>query len=460
MTRSFFSSVLIWGVTTVFAAAEGIKDGDCLDCHADKTLTKTDAAGREVSLFVDTAKLAASSHKTNSCASCHKDITARHPEDEVPRRPIDCGCCHERQAGTYGASVHGVALKAGRSDTATCQDCHDSHEVLPGTSSASTIHPRKLVETCGKCHPGASEEFALSQVHVDIEAEPRAAELGSQINRWVRRFYLLLIFGVVGAMFLHNSILFFRKVAVHLRSASRPILRMDLTQRWQHAVFALNFLVLAVTGFALKWPDSWVARLLGSDEQFRRHAHRVAGVVLLLVGIHHILYVLASKTGRRLVCDLSPAKADVTDVLAAVRYLFGLSGERPKFSRFGYPEKMEYWAVVWGTLIMGVTGLLIWFRLDVTQFLPRWVVDVALTIHYYEAVLACLVIVVWHFYYVMLDPDVYPLNPACWDGRVTERWQRQEHPLDTPTRADAAADATERATTAETANTDAGAGSR
>ena len=91
---------------------------------------------------------------------------------------------------------------------------------------------------------------------------------------------------------------------------------------------------------------------------------------------------------------------------------------------------MEYWAVLWGTIIMGVTGLMIWFKLDVTRFLPRWAVDVALTIHYYEAVLACLAIVVWHFYHVIFDPDIYPLNMACWDGRVSKQWHDEEHSMD------------------------------
>ena len=96
---------------------------------------------------------------------------------------------------------------------------------------------------------------------------------------------------------------------------------------------------------------------------------------------------------------------------------------------------MEYWAVVWGTIIMGVTGLVIWFKMDVTKFLPRWAVDVPLTIHYYEAILACLAIVVWHFYHVIFDPDVYPLNWACWNGKVSKHWQEEEHPLDGTTEA-------------------------
>jgi hypothetical protein len=79
---------------------------------------------------------------------------------------------------------------------------------------------------------------------------------------------------------------------------------------------------------------------------------------------------------------------------------------------------------------MGVTGLMIWFKMDVTRFVPRWLVDVAVTIHYYEAILACLAILVWHFYHVVFDPDVYPLNWACWSGKVSRHWQQEEHPLE------------------------------
>lgn len=267
---------------------------------------------------------------------------------------------------------------------------------------------------------------------MDLTTKQSATDLGTQINWWVRKIYLLLIFGVVGAMFVHNGLLFFKKVSAHLRSSGRAVLRMSLAQRWQHALLALSFIALAITGFALKFPDSWVAKLLGASEPFRRWSHRIAGLVLLVVGLYHLLYLLTSPDGRRLVKDLFPVKKDLTDVLDAIRYLTGLSSEKPKIGRFGYAEKMEYWAVVWGTIIMGVTGLMIWFKMDVTRWLPRWAVDVALTIHYYEAILACLAIVVWHFYHVIFDPDVYPLNMACWDGKVSGHWQEEEHPLETP----------------------------
>jgi formate dehydrogenase gamma subunit len=195
-------------------------------------------------------------------------------------------------------------------------------------------------------------------------------------------------------------------------------------------ILAVSFIALAVTGFALKFPDSWIAKAMGSNEMFRRWSHRIAGVILLVAGVYHVIYLLTTRDGRQLLKDFLPAKKDIQDVTDNARYLTGLSETKPKIARFGYAEKMEYWAVIWGTIIMGVTGLVIWFKMDVTKFLPRWAVDVAVTIHYYEAILACLAIVVWHFYHVIFDPDVYPLNWACWNGKVSKHWHEDEHPLD------------------------------
>jgi formate dehydrogenase gamma subunit len=538
----------------VFPAYAGLKNSDCLDCHSDRTLVITNAAGKAVSLFVDEAKLKASVHRTNTCVGCHADVTVKHPDDSIRLQRVDCGICHEQQTASYHASVHGLALRAGHLDAATCENCHDSHEIappnqaasllypsrlaetcgtchrqevrdwsasvhgkamaeglrdaptctdchyehkitglksagpavsaeicsrchaserlntryklpgdrvktffesyhglaaqygstvaancgschgyhkiLPSTDPDSTVHRAHLVETCGKCHPGADEKFATGKIHVDLTTGEAGADLSDQINWWVRRIYLVLIFGTIGAMFVHNLLLFLRKVAARYRVAVRPVLRMSRAQRWQHFVLAGSFIALAITGFALKFPDSWLARAMGSSEPFRRWSHRIAGVLLLLIGLWHLIYLASSKDGRQLVKDLFPVKKDLADGWCQIGYLLGWSAEKPKIGRFGYAEKMEYWAVIWGTIIMGVTGLMIWFKMDVTHFLPRWAVDVALTIHYYEAILACLAIVVWHFYHVIFDPDVYPINPAFWDGHVSDEWQKHEHPLD------------------------------
>lgn len=506
---STFVRHAIWFCVVVFSSATQsraeIKDADCLRCHSDKTLTKTTATGKEVSLFVDPAVFATSAHKPVGCADCHDDLTSAHPDDNVVPKPVQCASCHETAGTDYSAGSHGRATAAGVHDapgcvdchgghkmvpinhggssraavemcgrchaserlntkynlpadrvrtfsesyhglasqygstvTANCASCHGHHKILPSSDPASMIHKNNLVATCGKCHPGANERFAAGKIHVDV-AQANAPDFGGKINWWVRRVYLILILGTVGGMLLHNALLFARKFRARLRtdrSASpakngyaRTVLRMNRHQRWQHWVLAGSFIALAVTGFALKFPDSWLAILLGSSEPIRRWAHRIAGVVLLGVGLYHLIYLLVSPDGRKLVKDLFPSRQDLNDVWIAMRYLVGLTKQKPRFGRFGYPEKMEYWAVVWGSIIMGVTGLMVWLKLGVTQWLPRWAVDVALTIHYYEAILACLAIIVWHFYHVIFDPDVYPLNLACLDGKVSEHWQREEHPL-------------------------------
>ncbi|MEY2465961.1 MAG: hypothetical protein QOD03_482 [Verrucomicrobiota bacterium] len=392
------------------AAKAGERDAPtCTDCHSE----------HKIEGLKNTPSIRISAEVCSKCHASERLNTKYHlPADRVK---------------TFFESYHGLAAQYGSTVAANCASCHGFHKILPSTDPNSTIHRSHLVETCGKCHPGANEKFAFSQMHVDaasLRSANGGAGVGGQINWWVRRVYLALIFGTIGGMLVHNGLLFYKKFSAHLRASGRPVLRMSLAQRWQHAVLASSFTVLAITGFALKYPDSWLAHVMGSSEPLRRWSHRVAGIVLLLAGAYHIIYVLASKDGRRLVKDLFPVKKDLTDVWDAIRYLTGLSKKKPRIGRFGYAEKMEYWAVVWGTIIMGATGLAIWFKIDVTQFLPRWAVDVALTIHYYEAILACLAIVVWHFYHVIFDPDVYPVNLACWDGKVSEHWQAEEHPLE------------------------------
>jgi formate dehydrogenase gamma subunit len=356
---------------------------------------------------------------TEICSNCHASERLNTKYNLPPDR-----------VRTFFQSYHGLAAQYGSTLAANCGSCHGAHKILPSSDPSSTIHRTKLVETCGKCHPGASENFVRSKVHVDAAAENVGPHLGEQVNWWVRRIYVVLIVGTIGTMLVHNLLHFRRKVLARYRSATLSILRMSPSQRAQHLVLALSFILLAITGFALKFSDSWVGKMMGSNEWFRSWSHRVAGVVLLAVGIYHIFYVIMAKEGRQLVKDLVPVKKDIQDAGDNARYLAGMSETKPKIARFGYAEKMEYWAVVWGTIIMGGTGLMIWFKMGVTKFLPRWAVDVGLTIHYYEAILACLAILVWHFYHVIFDPDVYPLNWACLKGKTSRHWHEEEHPLD------------------------------
>lgn len=114
---------------------------------------------------------------------------------------------------------------------------------------------------------------------------------------------------------------------------------------------------------------------------------------------------------------MRPSRDDWREFLHRLRYYLGLASQPPRGVRVGYVEKSEYWAFVWGTAVMGITGLLLWFENFALRWFAKWVSDAATAIHFYEAILASLAILVWHFYWVIFDPAVYPMDAAWWSGR-------------------------------------------
>ena len=379
------------------------------------------------------------------CTDCHgiHSIKAHiDPNSSVSEQNVartTCARCHEgvrlsqefgvagNRVTSYLDSYHGLASKGGSAVVANCASCHCVHNILPSSDPRSTINRANLDTTCGKCHQGVTQKFTLAKVHTDAVG---AKDVGSVAVRWIRWFYLTLIFSVVGTMFLHNAIIW-RSKAVARRSLQNPMMtRMSANQRWQHLILLTSFIVLVITGFALKFPDSWLAEALAMGEKLRSITHRVAGVILIGAGIYHVFYLAITRDGRRLICDFAPRPKDAFDAWGTMCFYLGVSKEKPKFGRFSYAEKAEYWALVWGTALMAVTGVMMWAKVWVGDLLARWWVDVATAIHFYEAILATLAIIVWHFYQVLFDPDVYPMNWAWWDGKMPVEHYRHEHALD------------------------------
>lgn len=378
---------------------------DCHGIHSIKPHTDPSSPASEQNLSRDI------------CARCHQGVRLSQ-EFGVPGNRVS----------SYFDSYHGLAAEGGSVVAANCSSCHGVHNILPSSDPRSTINHANLATTCGQCHKGVTAKFTQTRVHFQDGA--RANDIGTIVVRWVRQVYIVLILLVIGAMFLHNVVIWRSKAMVVRRMQNPKMVRMTLHQRWQHLILLSSFIVLVITGFALKFPDSWLAQLLGMGEALRSITHRVAGVVLIGAGIYHLFYLAAAREGRRLIKDLAPAPRDAFDVWAAMRYYLGFGGEKPKFGRFNYAEKAEYWALVWGTALMGLTGVIMWAKVCVGNLLARWWVDVATAIHFYEAILATLAIVVWHFYMVIFDPDVYPMNWAWWDGKMPVEHYRHEHALD------------------------------
>ena len=146
----------------------------------------------------------------------------------------------------------------------------------------------------------------------------------------------------------------------------------------------------------LRYPDAWwVASIRAlSDEVFdlRGLVHRMAAVAMILAALYHIYYVLFIPRGKELIRDLMPRFQDLLDARDILKYNLGITSEKPRFGRFSYIEKSEYWALVWGTVVMGATGFIMWFDNTFIGLLTKLGYDVARLIHFYEAWLATLAI--------------------------------------------------------------------
>jgi len=379
-----------------------------------------------------------------SCVDCHLSHQILPPKD--PRSSVyatkvvsDCAGCHANAklirrlhlpadvVQTYNLSYHGKAGELGDARVANCSSCHEQHAIFPASDPRSSINPKNVGRSCGKCHPGASAELLKSKIHV------RAS---SRDNYWawvVRAIYIWLIALVIGGMVLHNILDFLRKLVRRARHQRQEphVVRMNRQERVVHLLLLGSFLTLAYTGFALMYPRAWwVAPLnwISATEQFRSTVHRVAGVVLSLITLQHLWFLLLTRRGRDQRRRFMPGLRDLRDLWHNVLFFFGRREERPRFGRFSYMEKAEYWALVWGTVVMMLTGFVLWFEEWALGFMPLWLWEVFHVVHRMEAILAALAILVWHFYYVMINPDEAPLSLTWITGRMTHHELARAHP--------------------------------
>lgn len=452
------------------------KSANCIDCHSAHNILKSSDSRSAVNRL----------NITNTCGNCHKEIkkefeesshgiavlngnldspvcTNCHGEHNIlkptdPNSPVSfqnvsaqiCAPCHssvrlsERydlsndKFQSFTDSYHGLALRGGSTVVANCGSCHGYHNIKPSSDPTSTIHKNNLVKTCGSCHPGANNRFVQGTIHTTLDKDQ------DPILYWIATIYIILIVSLVGGMFIHNVFDLYRKAKIkkqiqrgeihHEKYGHSLYLRMTLNERIQHATMAISFIILVITGFMLRFPESWwvnyIKSLSSHAFEYRSIIHRIAAIAMILVCFYHIYYVIFTQRGRQLLIDLLPRFQDLKDAIGVAKFNLGFSNVKPKLDRFSYIEKAEYWALVWGTIVMTVTGLIMWLYTDIAGSFSKFEWDIARTIHYYEAWLAFLAIVVWHFYFVIFNPDVYPMNLAWLKGTLTEEEMAHEHPLE------------------------------
>ncbi|MEX0737348.1 MAG: cytochrome b/b6 domain-containing protein [Bacteroidota bacterium] len=450
---------------------------NCIDCHGSHEMKKgTDPTSRVARANIAqtcgtchgevAGKLLESVHgvafnrgnrDAPVCTDCHGEHNIlRHDDPKSPIAPLNissqvCSPCHSSvklsekygitsdRFKTFTDSYHGLAIRAGSVEVANCASCHGAHDIKHSSDPTSPTHKANLAATCGSCHPGANERFAVGAVHVTL------TEAGEDpILYWIANLYVLLIVATIGAMLLHNLLDFIKKSRRRLLIRrgllqEEPVghtlyVRMTLSERLQHGSLAISFIILVVTGFMLRYPEAdWVVGIRNlSDSVFdlRGLLHRAAAVVMVAASLYHCYYIAFTERGKGLIRDLLPKVQDVYDAIGVMKFNLGFSRYKPKLGRFSYIEKSEYWALVWGTIVMAFTGVILWFDNTSMGILTKLGWDIARTIHFYEAWLATLAILVWHFYFVIFNPDSYPINLAAFTGTLTEAEMAEEHPLE------------------------------
>jgi len=381
------------------AIQSGVSDApNCTDCHGEHYILEPSNPASPVN---------ASRVSIETCGRCHGDarLARRYdlPADRLP---------------SYAESFHGLARREGSITAANCASCHGVHNIFRSSDPRSTVNPANLAKTCGQCHNGAGENFAIGPVHVRISTGP-----AHPVVEWIRRIYLVLIPLTLGFMVLHNFLDWLAKLIRPRprRESAEYVVRMNLWFRIAHWGVMFSFPTLVFTGFALKYPDSWWSQpfvLWGRHDLLRGDLHRAAAVVLLASTIYHFIHLTVNKRDRAFLRAMLPNWRDPKDLMNAMLFSLGRRKEPPQFEKFNYAEKMEYWAFLWGTGIMALSGFLLWFNNFTLRHFPKWMTDAATAVHWYEALLATGSILLWHFYMVIFDPLVYPMDLAWLNGKV------------------------------------------
>jgi cytochrome b subunit of formate dehydrogenase len=383
--------------------------------------------------------------ETAVCTDCHASHAIGDPTIGDTRLHMvdECGDCHGDLYNTYRGGFHGKATNLGLQASATCSDCHTPHSTLGKDDPRSTIHDDNRQAMCGECHGQVTAAFASFNPHID-PSDPSD-------NFWV---YLIamamhaLIIGVFGFFGIH-ALLWLQRGIVGLKrgefighdSASGQYVRRfrnrDITM---HIIIIVTFLTLAATGLPLKFSHApWAQTLMGwwgglENTMFLHRAAAIGtfGYFVWHLGILAVRFFVKREKGLFWGPNsMTPQLKDAKDIGAMFKYFFYM-GPRPVGDRWTYWEKFDYLAVFWGMMIIGGSGLMLWFPNFFTEILPLpgWALNAAYVVHSEEALLATGFIFVFHFFHTHLRPESFPLDPVVFTGSQPIERFKDERPLE------------------------------
>jgi cytochrome b subunit of formate dehydrogenase len=382
---------------------------------------------------------------TATCVDCHESHSIGDPVMGLERLHMaeECGDCHGDFYNTYRGGFHGKATNLGLQKSATCSDCHSPHSTLGKDDPRSTIHPDNAQAMCGQCHGKVTAAFASFSPHIDPS--------NPSDNFWV---YLIamamhaLVIGVFGFFGIH-AILWLQRGIVGLKrgefvghhsASGQYVRRFKKRDISMHKLIIVTFLLLAATGLPLKFSHApWAHMVMGwwGGLEVTMFLHRAAAIGTFAYFVWH-LGILAHrffiKKEKGLFWgpnSMTPNLKDGKDIVAMFKYFLYL-GPRPAGDRWTYWEKFDYLAVFWGMMIIGGSGLALWFPNFFTTILPLpgWALTAAYVVHSEEALLATGFIFVFHFFHTHLRPESFPLDPVVFTGSQPLERFKDERPLE------------------------------
>ena len=338
-----------------------------------------------------------------------------------------CQDCHPQQS----RDNHTVRAKI------TCFQCHGDEPIAGINHYFSPMNPtRRHSYVCAKCHEGANNSYATYVVH---SPNPVKADTLESFPMLYFAFWLIVAVAVgTFALFLPHTFLWgYRElVTTHRKEDDRRIRRFSLSQRLFHFLLMLSFLIQAATGLSRMYIETpwgqFVASFFGGY-QWALIIHKWVGIFMLVLFGIHLFYILRKIEWRRFPDNLMgpdsllPQWSDVRQALQHVGWFLGRS-KPPKFDRWGYWEKFDYWAVFWGMIILGGTGLILAYSLYSTRIIPGWALNVAFWVHRIEAMLAIAHVFIIHFFIAHLRRHSFPMDRAMFEGSVSLEAARQEKP--------------------------------
>ncbi|HUT13311.1 MAG TPA: cytochrome b/b6 domain-containing protein [Thermoguttaceae bacterium] len=421
----------------------------CAKCHRfiqERFLQSVHGGGGGPGTGTEEVTSEAEPQRKPTCTDCHTKHDPLPPESDTFRLelPDRCNVCHERQSSRYALSTHGSLSALGYGPAANCSDCHGAHDVPPASDPNSKLAAGHLAQMCGQCHPNAPPSFLDFDPHADRRDPER-----DPVVYWVYVVLMTFLISTFSFFGLH-SLLWFIRSLIHVARHGRPkslvpgstaYVRFRPSHRVAHTVMVLSFLGLALTGLPLKYSHyPWartVADLLGGFDS-TSVAHRIFGVVNIACLVVYAVRMLGrlvigsrdgtSRLGMMFGPDSTlPNLRDLRDFFKMVRWFFG-RGPKPTFERWTYWEKFDFWGACADIVIIGATGLILWFPGWFCTFLPGRALNVAKVIHSTQALLATGFVFAIHFFSTHLRPEKFPMDMSVLTGLVSEEELQEERP--------------------------------